>query len=36
LESLRNKIHAFNESVAAQANIVAVVDPRAAAPAEAV
>jgi beta-N-acetylhexosaminidase len=36
LESLRNKIHAFNESVAAQANTVAVVNPRAAAPAEAV
>ena len=36
LESLRNNILAFNETVAAQANAVAVVDPRAAAPAEAV
>ena len=36
LESLRNKILAFNDAVAAQANAVAVVDPRAAAPAEAV
>jgi beta-N-acetylhexosaminidase len=35
LESLRNKILAFNDSVAAQANAAAVVDPRAAAPAEA-
>jgi beta-N-acetylhexosaminidase len=36
LESLKNKILAFNDAVAAQANAVAVVDPRAAAPAEAV
>ena len=36
LDSLRSKILAFNETVAAQANAVAVVDPRAAAPAEAV
>jgi len=35
LESLRSKILSFNESVAAQANAAAVVDPRAAAPAEA-
>ena len=36
LESLKQKILAFNDAVAAQANAVAVVDPRAAAPAEAV
>jgi beta-N-acetylhexosaminidase len=36
LESLRNKILAFNDRVAAQGNAVAVVDPRAASPAEAV
>ena len=36
LESLRSKILKFNEAVAAQANAIAVVDPRAAAPAEAV
>ncbi|HEX8925002.1 MAG TPA: beta-N-acetylhexosaminidase [Terriglobales bacterium] len=36
LESLKSKILAFNDAVAAQANAVAVVDPRAAAPAEAV
>lgn len=36
LESLKGKILAFNDAVAAQANAVAVVDPRAAAPAEAV
>jgi beta-N-acetylhexosaminidase len=35
LESLRSKILAFNESVAAQANASAVVAPRASAPAEA-
>ncbi|MBS1802916.1 MAG: beta-N-acetylhexosaminidase [Acidobacteria bacterium] len=35
LDSLRRKILAFNERVAAQANAAAVVDPRAAAPAEA-
>jgi len=35
LESLKSRILSFNESVAAQANAVAVVDPRAAAPAEA-
>ena len=36
LDSLRSKILAFNENVAAQANAAAVVDPRATAPAEAV
>jgi len=36
LESLRNKIQAFNEAVATHANAAAIVDPRAAAPAEAV
>jgi beta-N-acetylhexosaminidase len=36
LESLKNKILAFNDRVAAQGNAVAVVDPRAASPAEAV
>ncbi|WP_109484873.1 beta-N-acetylhexosaminidase [Occallatibacter savannae] len=36
LESLRGKILAFNDAVAAQANAAAVVDPRAANPAEAV
>lgn len=36
LDSLKNKILGFNDAVAAQANAVAVVDPRAAAPAEAV
>lgn len=36
LESMRNKIHAFNEAVAAHANAAAIVDPRAASPAEAV
>jgi len=36
LESLKSKILAFNDAVGARANAVAVVDPRAAAPAEAV
>ena len=35
LEALKSRILAFNEAVAAQANAAAVVDPRAAAPAEA-